>query len=394
MKDSEQFTLPIQALPALASLVEVSPTRLSPLFGNGEEGSEAAEALKSSGLVKSGRVKESIQKVITKLANTQSMAVLRYTAGDAPLILISCFDDPEGSPVSIHISGEQAIIEDPANMEGMLVALSEMMGTSAMRSSDLDLVLELEDIPVWLALADARRIAHIEALMGRQTDESLPFSLVSGKALVGLRLLNLIPGEEDEAEEIKEKDFQEGLSRLEKKGLAVKSESGWRLSDAAEKCMGRLLIPDSVTTLQTRRLIEGEVIGIALSYIQSGVNDILAMETVTGGLQVWSESPAGALLQISLLMQRGDQIPLPTSVVEPVVPISAVPPPVPLPPRAGETVCESCKKPVSSGTKFCPFCGTPIQAPSPVPPKPTICGKCGKPVMPGAKFCGSCGEKT
>jgi len=384
MKDSEQFTLPIQALPALASLVDVSPTPLSPLVGNGEEDLAAVEALKSSGLVKSGRVEASIRKVITKLAKTQSVAMLRYTAGDSPLILISCFEKPEEPPVSIHISGEQAIIEDPANTEGMLVALSEMMGTSAMRSSDLDLVLELEDIPVWLALADARRIASIEALMGRQADESSPFSLVSGKALAGLRLLNLIPGEDGEAEEIEEKDFQEGLSRLEKKGLAVKSESGWRLSDAAEKSIGRLLIPDSVTTLQTRRLIEGEVIGIALSYIQSGVNDILALETVTGGLRVWSESPAGVLLQISLLMQRGDQIPLPTP---------AVPQPVPVTPGTGGTVCASCKNTVTSGARFCPICGTPIEAYSPDLPTPAVCGKCGKPVVPGAKFCGWCGEK-
>lgn len=47
-------------------------------------------------------------------------------------------------------------------------------------------------------------------------------------------------------------------------------------------------------------------------------------------------------------------------------------------------ICSVCRKPIPSGSKFCPECGNPI---------PQVCSKCGKPIAVGANFCSECGQK-
>ncbi len=46
--------------------------------------------------------------------------------------------------------------------------------------------------------------------------------------------------------------------------------------------------------------------------------------------------------------------------------------------------CSVCRKPIQSGSKFCPECGNPV---------PKFCSKCGKPIDAGANFCPECGQK-
>lgn len=52
--------------------------------------------------------------------------------------------------------------------------------------------------------------------------------------------------------------------------------------------------------------------------------------------------------------------------------------------NASNITCPSCKKTLTSGSKFCPGCGAALQS---------KCPNCGTDVSAGGKFCGNCGSK-
>ena len=278
------------------------------------------------------------------------------------------------------MTGEDVIVEAPADIEAILIALSEMIGTSTIRNSDLDLLIQTEDVYTWLSLADARRISKLEAILGHDVSDSAISSLLSSNALRGQRLRDVIPLENVDLDD---HHLEEGLTRLQKKGLADCHQGAWVLTDAAENCMQRLLILDGVITLQNRRILnDGQLVGSTILYIQAGVNDFLAMEVVSDGLRVWVECSTGALVQIRLLMQHAELIPWLES---PEVNKTKTK-------KEGQTksfYCQSCHKPLQEGNKFCTHCGTPV--PSTEPPQPEICPQCGQTPTVGAKFCGYCG---
>jgi hypothetical protein len=373
---STQFQLPIAALPLLANPA-LTPSAISPLrlWINT---SDLTGGLKESGTWEYGQLQPPLRILADRLTQTHFVTVLRYQAGGNPLIWLACFDHSNTKPISIYLAGENALIETPVDIEAILTALGEMIGTSALRNSDLDVLIETEDVYGWLSLVDARRIIKLEAMLGHDANPMEIAPLLSTPALRGQRFRDLIPSVDTV---LANSHLTLELTRLQQKGLAQRNGESWLLSDGAERCLDRLLIIDGVITLQSLRIIDGEQLGSStIVYIQGGVNDFLAMESVSEGLRIWAESSMGVLVQTRLLMENGE-----------VIPWTSAPQSEPTQNKTAPQLvyCSACHQPLRDGDKFCTHCGAPVTIME--PPKPQTCPQCGHTPTPGAKFCGNCG---
>lgn len=306
--------IPVVALPLLGRLLgPLSP--LSPLQAFGDSRADD-HLLESQGLVVNGQILPELRRFIEPLVAPQANSLLTFKTGSSQLAWISSFVTSDAAPICISLVAEDALICDGIEAGGVVDFLAEAIGFSVIRAADLDFMLDAEDVAGWLQLADYSRIRRLGQLLGIDSPPPDPVAVCRGPALRAQRMADLVAAGPDH--DSSAASLSSAWSRLAEKGLATLSgDADWHLEPVAQACVEQLLLLDGIATVQSRRLLEdGRVARASLSYLQSGVSQVLAFGSEPGRLRVWSEAPIEALKQIRLLMEHGDGLRLPEEAQE------------------------------------------------------------------------------
>lgn len=297
-------------LPSLGNLVTGEKNLLSPLRLRFDQ-KATPEEFRASGLLDSqGKLKAEYQPILHILANPSSLVDLRFSAGSQFQQFSLYYGKPEEAPVLLMNTQEGLLLEHPANAEGILDGLSQFSSDSLIASFDFQADLPYGSALALAALVDlqrrevARAFADLSALKTQPANTADVAGWIAQCPEDPQWVTALIRKSEDQAPG--EARLQADLTLLVEREICEQTGQGYQLSGAALLLGNRLVLVDTLFTLDIARLgSSGRAAVASITALQAGVNDLLQIEFQGDGILFTSLSPMAFLEQVAHYLEKG-----------------------------------------------------------------------------------------
>lgn len=456
MADDVRFMLRPEWMGGLGRLVGVPVNAVSP-FNIGKEPELTIgdiDELENKGILDSnGQISSSYQQIMRSMALARSFARVRLTGGEGLFEYITYSTDDSEDHFSLTTTQEGLEVCSSAPTAETIEMLKQYIGDSLIRGSSFEAEVSISEAVVLAALIDLRRKDILAALGGGSTYSIGEVSMEDLDQALNTQcedaqwLLAVVNGLIDSAPEALAVEM--AIKSLQTAGHIVKTASGIKLGRSLENLASRLPVIDKLLSLRSGLdLGSGQVVQVGFVCVQSGVNDLLMIESLGGRIHFESVSPALVIEYVGHFLNRPEvlssvivrieagkpkkvahTIPIiepkvedeiqETAIVEPVqddIPeavsdavtaveeveevvevVEAVAEPTPetaptLDPAALQSLCTVCNSAIPQGGKFCISCGAATEAPKAV--SGAVCISCGNSIKPQANFCNKCGVRV
>jgi ribosomal protein L40E len=357
-------------------------------FLTGEEkadiSGEGIERLKKAGvLTASGSLTKKAENAFRSLAGADAYASIGYNGARIAINIVVYFSK-EGRTFIVP-EGEMVRIAHPADPAAIGEILTEIIGTSVIRSLDVDVTLPNSAALCLAAAVDLVR----RSLMGSILDRHRYERSVMPKIAIADWLSQDNPSPQWLATRLKtylgirgqvsQADVSEGLDALVKAKLFQPKGDAFFPSEDIERIAERFLVIDTLIFAKGGRLADKKTISTAqFEVVQSGFSDLLLWEAGAGGtVHILSVSPKLLVSMLTDLISNREALK--------GMPTEAVPET-----KSGAAVCEKCGASLAPDAEFCSKCGTPTGEEK--KPEERTCAGCGRKLPADAKFCDGCGK--
>jgi len=334
-----EFIVDESLLPYLAKLAGEKPTPLSPWAriepeeGVTVEGEKDVWAKMAAANLtdSSGQLKNEVMEAVSLLKDPTRFVRVRLLSGFSSMehIFYSC--GPDKKPVCLTGEGKEILVRYPAPGFVILKAIVEHWGSSILVSSNLNLKLDRETALVFAALVDMRRrrvLSDRAAMRTSQADINNPADILKvleetpddGQWLVAaLKSFTGITGP------YHHEKVDTALQQLVAKGVARRTEQGYRLSGEGLNFANRFLIISQVLRLDIIASPENETEGLVRSgmvCLQAGLHDNLYLDRK--GDKVVMEAISAAFLKEMLQTFIAEQFE--AKILDPMTELAQPPP--------------------------------------------------------------------
>lgn len=382
--DTSLFTPEVRYI---GSQLAEKKSRLFPFFageGTADISGEGIERLKKIGvLTGSGSLTKKAEGAFRSLATSDAYTSVGYLGARHTINIIVYFSQ-EG-PAFVLPEGEMLRIVHPANSEFVGELFGELIGTSVVRSLDIDVTL-----PEGAALCLAAAIDLIRRnLLGSILDRHRYERSVVPKAAISDWLSQDNPSPQWLATRLKtylgirgpvaSGDVSQGLDALSKAEFFEPKGDTLFPKEVLERIAERFLVVDTLIFAKSARITDKKTLSIAqFEVVQSGFSDLLLWEA--GGdkkVHLMSISPKLLVLMLTDLMSSRDAL-------------SGMKGEAPAEEKKNESICAKCGAGLAPDAEFCSKCGRPTTEGKTTAEK--LCSQCGRKMPQDAKFCDGCGK--
>ncbi len=392
--NSNSFKIKFEQLLGIGDLLKGKKSKLSP-FNTKQSYQLSASDIKDletlNILADGGNISSEFLPVFENLAKTKAYTRLRYSGGTQIFEYMSYFTDTENENISVITTNDGLLIKTPSSHEDILDGLSQLIGESAVRSSDFKAELSKREALVLIGLFD---LVRKEELLGViDSSKSLHYEYEQDEVVNAINNYNkstqnsvyLLRRVTGFSEEVSIGEIESSIDNLISLKLLSRKGNKIALLDDSLTLAGRLLVIDNVISLSSgSEMPNGEVVFGGFTCVQAGVNDILYLEDSGDKVELQAITSALILSLINEFLNKpftADELQISKS--------------SPISDKTQEVyvnICTKCRNSLPKDAKFCQACGEKAGAETETLMK-QFCPTCGLEIKEGAKFCSGCGAK-
>lgn len=328
MTGGSTIVLAPELLPALGGLLAEPQNALSVLRGPAVPPTpEVREALRAAGVVHAdGRIDPAVGPTLRILAApTRMVGLSTRLASSASLDtdLVVCWDDDRA--VTLGRTAGQAIIVNPAELDHVAGVALGLVGASPWLDGTFEAEFSPGAVALLMTVVDHQRVAVLRAAADGRPLEPPPverarLAVRQGSGLLSLaELVQVVDdraaawGPDDEA-------------TLVRGGFLETTPSGLQLAGASIALAAQLLWIKTIITLSAGTVEpDGSAQLAAVTWVQAGVHDVLAIERTPDGVRLELVSAASVVAAVSAALagELPALLPAPAAPSAPVAPATA-----------------------------------------------------------------------
>jgi len=324
------------------------------------------------------------------LASCRAFTRVRLTFGKGLFEHANYFST--GKVCGVTTAGEGLTIEFPAQNTKIIGEVKQLIGDSTYQSSDFEESFSTAQALVVGAALDIVRREMLDGLAKNQEDINPEFTKEE--------ILKELAAPDSNAQwfatvikgiisQPRQEELMQSIEDLSSAGYLIRSGEIYRLHSILELLASRFLIVDKILSLRTGEEIEREVFQSGFVCMQSGVNDLLMLDTDGEKLYLEAVSAQKVIDYLQFFLTQ------PKSLVkanngkrqeEQVLASASQGSHAGGTTKEASITCPYCRTGLPAGAKFCTSCGRQLGI------QPSFCKSCGSRLVANAKFCGNCGH--
>lgn len=248
------------------------------LFTNIQESLQGDEqkTLEEKGLLVNGKLTEEAEKLLSTVVEPERCTRLVLKDGT---YLIEKYTYKVGSNYTIvENSGGELLFSSLQKLDEVLFQLSQWVGMSDLKTFDVGTTLTNEELLVFFALVDLRRVNVLLSYLGKESKKEIPFAEIRAqleKSEAG-SLTRILTGNYHFAIPPIE-DTKTILEQLMAKKV-VAFAAGYVLQGEYEEFASKFLLPQTVVMLETFNLVaQNELAGAGVFCVCAGMREIISL---------------------------------------------------------------------------------------------------------------------
>lgn len=356
-----KFKISFEVFRILGQLISLPKSQISPISGDTQLTNQDVAELVSLGIVDNNRnLSPNFEHMLYVLTCAEAFGRIKLGGGD--LHDYTLFFDPKGgSSVSVKLSSDGFILEDPADGNLAIQSLGQYTGESIIQTIDFNEELPVNEAYVLATYMDLRRRDLLRQLANGWESEVFPYDASVIMAAIGTEpdpantLLNTVAVKSPLSDSLSDVHVSEAINSLVNKKLLSIKDGGFILTEGASRAAERLLLIDNIITVSAGKVTsKGRVVVVGLTCLQSGVNDLMTIEANENSIEFEGISSARLISMMDYFLSNSQAL-------DSVIPFET--------------------KPLGSKNEA-DVAGT-----------PKFCTDCGAKLLDDSKFCTSCGKK-